>query len=82
MSKKVAITKYTLCETFDALDGIVALLQRYGYLSRNQAQTVLDLCAPQIPASITIEQREKKGSTYVTLKGHTYTINNRARVNT
>ena len=82
MTTKTIITPFTLCATLEKLDSIVAVLQRYGYLSRNQAQAVIDLCAPQLPASITIEQRDKKGSTYVTLKGQTFSINNRARVNT
>lgn len=82
MTAKRIITPYTLCETQTQLDAIVSILQRHGYFSRNQAQAALDLCAPLLPASLTIEQRDKKGSTYVTLKGQTFSINNRARVNT
>jgi hypothetical protein len=82
MTTKTIITPFTLCTTHEKLESIVAVLQRYGYLSRNQAQAALDLCAPKLPASLTIEQRDKKGSTYITLNGQLYTMNNRARVNT
>ena len=82
MTAKRIITPYTLCETQTQLDAVVSILQRHGYFSRHQAQAVLDLCAPLLPASLTIEQRDAKGSTYITLKGQTFTMNNRARVNT
>ena len=82
MSAKRIITPHTLCETQTQLDAIVSILQRHGYFSRNQAQAALDLCAPFLPASLTIEQRDAKGSTYIKIKGQTFTINNRARVST
>jgi len=82
MTAKRIITPYTLCETQPQLDAIVSILQRHGYFSRNQAQAALDLCAPLLPASLTIEQRDAKGSTYIKIKGQTFTMNNRARVST
>lgn len=82
MSAKRIITPHTLCETQTQLDAIVSILQRHGYFSRNQAQAALDLCAPFLPASLTIEQRDAKGSTYIKIKGQTFTMNNRARVST
>lgn len=82
MTAKRIITPYTLCETQTQLDAVVSILQRHGYFSRNQAQATLDLCTPLLPASLTIEQRDAKGSTYIKIKGQTFTMNNRARVST
>jgi len=80
MALKRTITPTNYCTSLDQLDAIVSILQRHGFLSRNQTLALLDLCTPELPAILIIEQREKKGATYVTLKGRHYMVNNRAQV--
>ena len=80
MAIKRTISPTTYCTTSEQVDAIVSILQRHGFLSRNQTSALLELCTPELPAILVLEQREKKGTTYVTLKGRHYVVNNRAAV--
>lgn len=80
MALKRILTPATYCTSLDQLDAIVSILQRHGFLSRNQTSALLNLGTPELPTIIVIEQREKKGATYITLKGRHYMVNNRAQV--
>ena len=68
---------YPTTEKFEAM---LALLQRYGRVTRRQADALMLACARHLPAHATVEQRNPKGTTYIDIGAHQYRVNNRAEL--
>jgi hypothetical protein len=81
MSKRHFISQPVQHLTLASFDAELSLLQRYGFLSRNQTTNILKRAAAHPwPCIASVEQRDKKGATYVQIGAHHYRINNRAEV--
>jgi hypothetical protein len=81
MTKRHFIASPVQHASLASFDATLSLLQRHGFLSRNQTTAILDRAAAQPwPCIASVEQRDKKGATYVRLGQHHYRVNNRAEV--
>lgn len=80
MPAKYELVQYR-CETIEKVEDITAILQVKGYLTRNQTQSIVNVCRQKVPVLMRLEQRMPKGMTYLMLdNGENYAINNRAKV--
>lgn len=81
MSKRQIIAAAAPHPTLASFDAALSLLQRYGFLSRNQTTNILERAAAHSwPCVASVEQRDKKGATYVQIGAHHYRVNNRAQI--
>jgi hypothetical protein len=80
MAERKTLMPSTHYPTTEKFESMLALLQRYGRITRNQADALLQGCARHLPAHATVEQRNPKGTTYVDIGAHQYRVNNRAEL--
>lgn len=71
----VPSTHYPTYERFEAM---LAVLQRYGRITRGQADVLLKSCAHHLPTYAAVEQRTPKGTTYLEIGAVQYRVNTRA----
>lgn len=81
MAERKILMPMTHYPTPEKFESMLALLQRYGRLTRRQADALMQACVRHLPAHATVEQRNPKGTTYVNIGAHhQYRVNNRAEL--
>lgn len=63
-----------------ALEDALAPLHLRNLLTFNQLHVIARACSFALPATVTIEQRMPKGTTYVSAGAMKFTVNNRAKL--
>lgn len=63
-----------------SLEDVLAPLHMRNLLTFNQLHIIARACSFALPATVTIEQRMPKGTTYVTAGDMKFKVNNRAKL--
>jgi hypothetical protein len=80
MTKRTNIVPNVWCRDTNHLDAIFSVLQVHGFITAGQNKALQVSLKQHLPATLTVEQRDKKGATYARINEFEYTVNNRARV--
>ena len=80
MTKRTNIVPNVWCRDTNHMDAIFSVLQVHGFITAGQNKALQVSLKQHLPATLTVEQRDKKGATYAQIGAFEYTVNNRARV--
>ena len=80
MTKRINLISSVWCPDAVRLDSLLSVLQVHGFITAPQNKALQVSLKQHLPASLIVDQRDKKGATYAQIGEFEYTVNNRARV--